>query len=81
MNLSAILYSGESSRAIVNGYIVEIGDFLDNMEVVGIKSEKVVFKDYLGKEYVLKMGSVLTAIDNDSSDSSSSGSANGMPAQ
>ncbi|MCF7907590.1 MAG: hypothetical protein K9L86_01775 [Candidatus Omnitrophica bacterium] len=83
MNLSAILYSGESSRAIVNGYIVEIGDFLDNMEVVGIKSEKVVFKDYLGKEYVLKMGSVLTAIDNDSSDSNSSGSgsANGMPAQ
>lgn len=66
MDLTAILYSGESSRAIIDGQIVEIGDAINNLEIVEIKSEKVVFEDYLGKEYVLKMKNVLTANGNES---------------
>lgn len=65
MSLTAILYSGKKSRAMVDGRIVEIGDVIDNKEVIDITSEKVIFKDFLDKQYTLKMRGILSAANDD----------------
>ena len=49
MSLTAILYSGKDSRAMVDGRIVKIGDVIDNKEVMEITSEKIIFKDFFCK--------------------------------
>src|SRR3989338_3240502 len=62
MTLTAVFFSGDTSRAIIDGRIIKLGDIINNLEVTEIKSEKVYFKDYLGKEYTLEMLSILSAV-------------------
>jgi len=73
MNLSGVFYSGKSSRAIIDGQIVEIGDVINNLEIVEIKSEKVVLEDYLGKQYTVEMDNILSAADADEAAETGSG--------
>ncbi|MBU1112888.1 MAG: hypothetical protein KKH93_03295 [Candidatus Omnitrophica bacterium] len=67
MTLTAVFYSGETSRAIIDGRIVKKGDIVNNLEITEIKSEKVYFVDYSGKECTLEMQDILSAIDVDES--------------
>ena len=65
MTVTAVFYSGENSRAIIDGKIVKKGDIINNLEITEIKSEKVYFVDYLGKECTLEMQNILSAVDAD----------------
>jgi len=65
MSLTAVFYSGDTSRAVIDGQIVKKGDIINNLEVTEIKSEKVYFKDYLGEEYTLEMSNILSAIEEE----------------
>jgi hypothetical protein len=57
LNLSAVIYSPSSCKAIVNGKIIELGSSIDNKEVVDIRPEEVVLKDSQS-EYILKLKKV-----------------------
>lgn len=54
LNLSAVLYSPQSSRAIINGQILGLGDSIDNKKVIRIEPEAVVLKDAQG-EYIVRL--------------------------
>ena len=58
--LSAILYSSFSSnsRAIINGQILKIGNYIDNKEVVKIEPEEVILKDDQN-EYCVRLKKVV----------------------
>lgn len=57
LTLSAVLYSPNASRAIVNGQILTVGDSIDNKEVVRIDPESVILKDAQG-QYILRLKNV-----------------------
>ncbi len=44
LKLSAIFYSPGHSRAVINGYILKEGDFIDNKKVKEIKPDKVILE-------------------------------------
>ncbi len=44
LRLSAIFYSPGRSRAVINGYILKEGDFIDNKKVKEIKPDRVVLE-------------------------------------
>lgn len=53
--LSAILYSATAkSKAIINGRILEIGDSIDNKEIITIRPEAVILKDTT-TEYIVRL--------------------------
>lgn len=52
--LSAILYSSSASKAIINGRILEIGDYIDNKEIIEIQPEAVILKDSQS-EYIVRL--------------------------
>lgn len=57
LNLSAIIYSSASRRAIVDGNILEIGNTIDNKKVIDIRPEEIILKDSQS-EYVLRLKKV-----------------------
>lgn len=59
LNLTAVFRSSGRAYAVVNGRIVREKDILDNKEIVRISREEIILKDFQGKEYVVRMGSVL----------------------
>ena len=55
LSASAILYSERgTSKAIINGQIIETGDSIDNKQVTKIQPETVTLKDD-GNEYLVKL--------------------------
>jgi hypothetical protein len=53
--LSAILYSSfHTSKAIIDGEILRIGDYVDNKEIVEIQPEAVILKD-AQTQYIVKL--------------------------
>lgn len=57
LHLSAILYSPLRSRAIIDGRILEIGDYIDNKEVIEIQPEAVILKD-AQSQYIVRLKKV-----------------------
>ncbi len=55
--LSAVLYSPNASRAIINSQIVAVGDSIDNKKVTRIEPEAVILKDAQG-EYIVRLKGV-----------------------
>ncbi len=55
LNITAIFYNPENSKAVIDGRILAKGDFIDNKEIVKIEPEQVFLKDTEG-EYVVKLG-------------------------
>lgn len=58
LSLSAILYSAQESRAIINGRIVREGDIIDNKEIIKINPENIILKD-ADNEYTIRLKEVL----------------------
>lgn len=53
--LSAVMYSSfNKSRAIVNGQILKMGDYIDNKEIVEILPEAVILKNARA-QYIIKL--------------------------
>ena len=59
LDISSILYSKDGSYAVINGRILREGDVINNKEITKIKAEEITLKDFLGKEYVAKMGKIV----------------------
>jgi len=53
LNLSAIFYSPGASKAIINGYVLEVNDSVDGKKVTDIESDRVILKDSEGKYVVM----------------------------
>lgn len=51
--LSAIFYSAGKKKVVINGKIFQIGDLVDNKEIVEINPKEVILEDAKGK-YILK---------------------------
>jgi len=59
LTVSAIIHSADNkSKAIINGQVYQVGDILDNKQVVVINAEDVILKDTQG-EYIIKIGTVV----------------------
>jgi hypothetical protein len=59
LTVSAIIHSaGNESKAIINGQVYQVGDILDNKQVVVINAEDVILKDTQG-EYIIKIETVV----------------------
>lgn len=55
LRASAIIYtSSRKSKAIINGQVFKIGDYVDNKEIVEIQSEAVILKD-AAAEYIVRL--------------------------
>lgn len=68
VKLTAVLYSPKGSKAMIDGRIMKVGDVIDNKEIIKIKSEKVILKDYLGQEFLLEMDNILSTNESDTED-------------
>lgn len=56
--LSAILYSSfQISKAIINGEILKIGDYIDNKEIIEIQPEAVILKDAQA-QYIIRLKNI-----------------------
>ncbi|MCF7873842.1 MAG: hypothetical protein K9L84_03510 [Candidatus Omnitrophica bacterium] len=56
--LSSIFYSSKKSYAIVDGRVVKENDIIGNYKILKIEPESIVLKDFLGKEYVLRLNNI-----------------------
>jgi hypothetical protein len=43
----------------VDGRVVKKGDFIEDMEVIQIKTEEVILKDFWGAEYAIRMEKII----------------------
>lgn len=57
-NLSSIIYSPKRSYVVIDGEIRQEGDIIGNYRILQIEPEAVILKDFLEKEYVLKLEKV-----------------------
>ena len=57
LSLSAILYSPPFSKAIINGRILKVGNYIDNKEIMNILPEAVILKG-ADVEYIAKLKKV-----------------------
>lgn len=57
LELSAVLYSSSKSKAVINGKILEQGNIIEDKEIIEIRPEEVILKDYEG-EYILSLKKV-----------------------
>jgi hypothetical protein len=59
LTVSAIMHSPKNkSKAIINGQVYEVGDIIDNKQVITINAEDVILKDTQG-EYIIKIEAVV----------------------
>lgn len=58
LTLSAVIYSTlNKSKAIVNGQILKMGDYIDNKEIVEIQPEAVILKDAQA-QYIIRLKNI-----------------------
>jgi hypothetical protein len=57
--VSAILSTKDNPSAVVDGRVVKKGDFIEDMEVIQIKTEEVILKDFWGAEYAIRMEKII----------------------
>ncbi|MEK7578605.1 MAG: hypothetical protein AAB456_02710 [Patescibacteria group bacterium] len=56
--LSAVIYSSlNKSKAIVNGQILKMGDYVDNKEIIEIQPEAVILKDARA-QYIIRLKNI-----------------------
>lgn len=56
--LSAVIYSSlNKSKAIVNGQILKMGDYIDDKEIVEIQPEAVILKDARA-QYIIRLKNI-----------------------
>ena len=60
LHLSAVLGSKGTSYAVINGRILKEGDIIGNLRIIKINTEDVTLKDFLDKEYVLKLEKIIS---------------------
>jgi len=59
LTVSAIIHSSDNkSKAIINGQVYQVGDIIDNKQVLAINAEDVILKDTQG-EYIIKIETVV----------------------
>jgi len=59
LRLSAIFVSDKSSYAIVDGRIIKENDIIEDKKVIRIERERIILKDYQGREYVIRLKNIV----------------------